>query len=128
LKMQVTDLLDHLRCESNTSRLTIKPSRFSAGPSEGFCNGTTADSNPTMCMFGYPGNSDDRMEGCSSYGCFYIGHRRREPCLHFRFPQSSSRRSHRRTQDQFDCMWAERHHPASTYNDVGLKREYHIRV
>jgi hypothetical protein len=119
-----TDVLDHLRRKPDTSGCASSTSGPSPSTFENFCHRATTDSNPTMRMPGNFGNTDDWVEGCGAGSCASIGRRRRKPCVHSRFPQSSSRRSHRRTQDQFDCMWAERHHPARIYNGVGLAREY----
>jgi hypothetical protein len=118
------DLLDYLRYPTNTKRCTTITSRSNSQAFESLCNGPAADPDPAVRLFGYLSNTDDWMEGRSTNGCFDIGKRRRESRLCFRFPKSSSRRSHRRTQDQFDCMWAERHHPANICNDFGLAREY----
>jgi hypothetical protein len=122
------DFPDHLRCQPNTTRGSSSTPKSDLGASESVCNGPTTDPNPAMRVFGDFGNTNDRMEGCYANGDFDIGQRRREPRLHPRFSESSSRRSHRRTKDQFDCMWAEKHHPPSSTRTLGGKGNTCIKI
>ena len=115
---------DHLRRQPNTNGSTAITSKSSTRASGLLCDRTKTYSNTAMRMSSDIGNTNDRVEGCGLYDCFDVRRQRGQSRLHSRFPQSSSRRSHRRTQNQFDCMWIEIHHPASIYHDVGSAREY----
>jgi hypothetical protein len=114
---------DYLRHPTNTYRCPTILTKSNFGAFEGLCSGAATDQDPAMCLLGTFSHTNDRVEGCYANGYISVGQHSREPCLYSGFPESSSRRGHPRTQDQFDCMWAERHHPASI-NDLGWAREY----
>ena len=114
------DLLDHIRSATTTYGSRAIPPRSNSGAFEGICNGTSADPHPAMCLSSYFIHTNDRMEGCGTRRCKDIGQFDREPCVHPRFPKSTSRRSYRGKKDQFDSMWAELHQAPSLDIDVGM--------
>jgi hypothetical protein len=114
---------DHLRYPADTNGRLARASRSSRRASKGVFSGPATDSNTAMRLLSHPSDTDDGMERCRPNGCVSSGQRGSEPCLHSGIFESSSRRGHRRTQNQFDCMWAERHRSRSI-NDSGLAREY----
>ena len=72
-KVQVeANLLDHLRCPTDTGRCTAFTSRPNSRTFESLCNGPAADSDPAMCLFGYISNTDDCVDGRGTNSCFDI--------------------------------------------------------
>jgi hypothetical protein len=76
-----------------------------------------------MCLFGKLGNTNDRMERRRSISGIDARQFKRKPRLYSRLLESPTRGGHRRTKDQFDSMWAAKHHPENTYRRWIVKRK-----
>lgn len=60
--------LDYLRRRANTSRGAALAPRPSIRASKGVCDRTATYPNSALCVFGYPGDTDDWLEGCGPNG------------------------------------------------------------
>ena len=117
-------LVDYLWSATTAWRSFAIPSRSAFTASKAVCYWRPTDTYPVMCMFGDFGNTDDRLERCGASSCFNSGEWCRQSCMHSRFPQSSSWRSHRRAKNQYDSMWTELHHSTNFPIGVGSARLY----
>ena len=114
---------DYLRHPTDTNHRITRASWSSLRAFKSFRSRPSTYSNTVMRLLGHFSNTDDRVERCGANNRISFGKRGREPRRRLGISESSSRGGHRRTQNQFDCMWAEKHHSARI-NDSGLAREY----